>query len=61
MINAWSKSKVGGAQGAERVLRTMEQQDDAGRKHLKPNNVTYNSVIVAWAKSGEGKARLRAE
>ena len=58
VINARAKSQDGGALGAERVLRTM---DEAGHMQLKPDNVTYRSVIDAWANSGEGDAGVRAE
>jgi hypothetical protein len=34
---------------------------DAGNLDVKPNTVTFNSVIFAWAKSGDPSAGKRAE
>jgi Holliday junction resolvasome RuvABC ATP-dependent DNA helicase subunit len=33
----------------------------SGMKHVKPNRVTYNSVINAWAKSTEKGSGRKAE
>eukprot|EP01083_Nonionella_stella_P034659 94820_1 len=32
----------------------MEEKATSGQTHLKPNTITYNSVIDCWAKSGQG-------
>ena len=39
----------------------MQEMHDAGNDEVKPDVVTFNSVINAWSKSGEKDAPIRAE
>jgi len=68
-INAWSNvGSETAAHNAEEILkRLLEDYDEALEqnaeyaKELKPNNVVFNSVIDAWARSGSSIAGERAE
>lgn len=68
-INAWSNvASEAAAQNAEEILkRLLEDYDEALEqnaeyaKELKPNNVVFNSVIDAWARSGSNVAGEKAE
>ena len=43
------------------ILKRMQEMHDAGNDEVKPNVVTFNSVINAWSNSGEKDAPRRAE
>jgi len=68
-INAWSNvGSETAAHNAEEILkRLLEDYDEALEqdteyaKELKPNNVVFNSVIDAWARSGSNSAGEKAE
>ena len=68
-INAWSNvGSEAAAHNAEEILkRLLEDYDEALEqnteyaKDLKPNNVVFNSVIDAWARSGSSIAGEKAE
>ena len=49
------------AERAQQLLERMEELHRAGDDNVKPTTVVYNSVIAAWAKSGEAGAAERAE
>jgi hypothetical protein len=71
VLNAWSKistnnnNKVGvngAAVRAEKILRRMESlYENGGRDELFPNTISYNTVISAYARSGEVGSERRAE
>jgi len=67
VLNAWSKiasnNKVNGAAyRAEKILKRMEQLYETGeRDELCPNTISYNTVISAYARSGEMGSERRAE
>lgn len=67
VLNAWSKiatnNKVNGAASrAETILKRMEQlYNDGERDELRPNTISYNTVISAYARSGEVGSERRAE
>ena len=68
-INAWSNvASETAAQNAEQILkRLLEDYDEALEQNaeyareLKPNNVVFNSVIDAWARSGSNVAGEKAQ
>jgi hypothetical protein len=35
---------------AEALLKQMEEQNKMGYRNVKPNSVTFNSIIAAWEK-----------
>lgn len=45
---------------AERLLKKMNERYKAGDKKCRPDRVTINTIIGAWAKSSEEGAALRA-
>ena len=49
------------AERAQQLLERMEELHRGGDDGVRPNAVVYNSVIAAWAKSGEAGAAERAE
>jgi len=49
------------AERAQQLLDRMEQLYRNGDDDVKPNKVVYNSVIHAWARSGEAGSAQRAE
>ena len=49
------------AERAQQLLDRMEQLHRDGDDNVKPTTVVYNSVITAWAKSGEAGSAERAE
>jgi len=49
------------AERAQQLLDRMEQLYRNGDDAVKPNKVVYNSVIHAWARSGEAGSAQRAE
>ena len=49
------------AERAQQLLDRMEQLHRDGDDNVKPTTVVYNSVIAAWAKSGEAGSAERAE
>jgi hypothetical protein len=59
-IAAWAKT--GNGERAENILRTMDSNEsDHHPNHCKPNTMTYNSVMNAYAKSSDAKAAEKAE
>jgi len=47
---------------AERILNAMEEMSQSGTNpRIKPNTISYNTVISAWARSGSQIAYSRAE
>jgi translation initiation factor 2B subunit (eIF-2B alpha/beta/delta family) len=68
-INAWSNvGSEKAAYNAEEILkRLLQDYDEALQKNiehakeLQPNNVVFNSIIDAWARSGSNVAGERAE
>lgn len=59
-IHAWSRSSRHDAgYKAELLLQKMEEKYESGEEHLKPNTVTFNSVMDAWAKSSGGTLGAR--
>ena len=68
-INSWSNvASESAAHNAEEILnRLLEDYNEAldheldYAKELKPNNVVFNSVIDAWARSGSDVAGEKAE
>lgn len=46
---------------AEQILNHMDELYRAGNSGVKPDTYTYNTLINAWAKSGEKGAAARAE
>jgi len=63
VINAYANSRQTCAgKGAERVHRSMiELSERHTSSRLRPNTMTANAVIAAWAGSGVGNAGERAE
>jgi hypothetical protein len=67
VLNAWSKiatnNKVNGAAyRAEQILKRMETLSNNDDRHeLCPNTISYNTVISAYARSGEVGSERRAE
>ena len=60
-INAWANSKDPKAgMRAEAILQRMEKQYKMGNEDVKPDTITYNTAITAWANS-EPNAGMRAE
>ena len=56
VVNAWAKSELPeGPEKAEAVFRRMEE---AG---LKPNTISFNTVINAWANRRDPVAARRAK
>lgn len=53
VIDSYAKSRQGtaGARKAEQILETMEAMYNAGDDSVKPNVLTYNSMLSAWARS----------
>ena len=49
------------AERAQQLLERMEELHRGGDDNVRPNAVVYNSVIAAWAKSGEAGAAERAQ
>jgi hypothetical protein len=49
------------AQRAEDILERMEISFQRGNLDARPNTISYNACIDAWAKSGQDKAAQRAE
>jgi hypothetical protein len=49
----WKESRI--------LLLEMLEQYDMGNNNVKPNTITYNSVIDAWANSKDPNAGIRAE
>ena len=39
----------------------MDQLNKSGNTDVKPDTITFNGVIDAWARSGEKRAPTRAE
>eukprot|EP00551_Chaetoceros_affinis_P007013 CAMPEP_0203684946 /NCGR_PEP_ID=MMETSP0090-20130426/48295_1 /ASSEMBLY_ACC=CAM_ASM_001088 /TAXON_ID=426623 /ORGANISM="Chaetoceros affinis, Strain CCMP159" /LENGTH=603 /DNA_ID=CAMNT_0050554129 /DNA_START=238 /DNA_END=2049 /DNA_ORIENTATION=+ len=68
VISAWANcasSTLGNADRAEKILNLMEELYFDGDKpeydHLKPDSISYNTAIKAWATSKEDAAMFRAE
>lgn len=69
VLNAWSqaaaytygKQASDAAHRAETILVRMEDLYRKGRIELKPNTISYNTVISAFARSGAYKAAEKAE
>ncbi len=60
VINTWSKSgRHDAGYKAEILLRQMEIKYQQGNKNLKPNTITYNSVMNAWTQSNGGTLGAR--
>ncbi|KAL7525356.1 hypothetical protein ACHAXR_000970, partial [Thalassiosira sp. AJA248-18] len=72
-ISAWAKCESeAAAENAEKILNRLfevydevfhSDSEDQGRyrEELKPNNIVFNSVIDAWARSGGPDAGEKAE
>lgn len=62
LSNAWARSRVlGAAQRGEMILNRMQQLYESGNHDMKPNTVSFSSVISAWSQSHEPAAPQRAE
>eukprot|EP00957_Ditylum_brightwellii_P012616 953539-Ditylum_brightwellii.AAC.1 len=53
-VAAWAKIRKGlmGACQADMLLKLMETRYEAIDNDINPNMLTYNSVILAWVRSG---------
>jgi hypothetical protein len=59
-IVAWARSRdPDAAERAERLLNRMKNQYASGETYLKPNRMSYNSLIDCWARSGRGTLGAR--
>ena len=54
-------AKIGDPEGAEAILRRLENLWKAGNEKVKPDTILYHTVIDAWARSGKRDAPKRAE
>lgn len=58
-IAAWAKT--GNGERAENMLRKMDSNESDRHPNCKPNTMTYNSVMNAYAKSSDANAAEKAE
>ena len=49
------------AKRAEAILERMQELYEAGNVDIKPDTISFSTVISAWAKSGDPAAAKRAE
>ncbi len=63
MLDAWAKSGGGraSAERAEEILEWMDRLHKGGNPDVKPDTITFNAVLDAWARSGDRMAPRRAE
>ena len=63
MLDAWAKSGGGraAAERAEEILEWMDRLYKGGNPDVKPDTITFNAVLDAWARSGDRVAPHRAE
>ncbi len=63
VIDCYAKSRQGtaGARKAEQLLDQMESMYRAGDESVKPNVLTYNSMLSAWARSNTKCAHWKAK
>jgi pentatricopeptide repeat protein len=62
-LDAWAKSGEGeaAAERAEAILEWMDRLNKSGNGDVKPDTITFNAVIDAWARSGCKRGPQRAE
>lgn len=63
VIRAWGRTKPGGAERAESLVRRLEEvftREDGDRAELAPCTILYTSLISAWAQSDVESAPDRA-
>ncbi len=62
VLDAWAKSGGGrpAAERAEEILEWMDRLHKQGAD-VKPDTITFNAVLDAWARSGDRMAPHRAE
>ena len=64
VLECWTQCVTDGdvtpAQNAENILNEMEQLYSRG-KNVKPNNITFTSCILAWARTNTDEAPEKAE
>jgi len=61
LINTYANQRgAKNAERAERVMSRMTELYDAGEKNVRPNRITYNTLIKAWAHSGKRGAAKNA-
>ncbi len=62
-MDAWAKSGGGrkAAERAEEILEWMDRLHKAGNVSVRPDTITFNAVLDAWARSGDRMAAHRAE
>jgi pentatricopeptide repeat protein len=56
LIDAWAKAGL--PENAEQMLREMESEATLG---LKPDTITYNTVMIGWSRSHHPKALDRMQ
>ena len=63
MLDAWAKSGGGrkAAERAEEILEWMDRLYKSGNYSVRPDTITFNAVLDAWARSGDRMAAHRAE
>ena len=63
VLDAWAKSGGGraAAERAEEILEWMDRLYKGGNPDVKPDTITFNAVLDAWARSGDRVAPHRAE
>jgi len=63
VLDAWAKSGGGraSAERAEEILEWMDRLYKGGNPDVKPDTITFNAVLDAWARSGDRVAPHRAE
>jgi Asp-tRNA(Asn)/Glu-tRNA(Gln) amidotransferase C subunit len=62
-LDAWAKSGGGrkSAERAEEILEWMDRLYRSGNQDVRPDTITFNAVLDAWARSGDRMAAHRAE
>lgn len=62
-MDAWAKSGGGrkAAERAEEILEWMDRLYKSGNTSVRPDTITFNAVLDAWARSGDRMAAHRAE
>ena len=62
-MDAWAKSGLGkkAAERAEEILEWMDRLYKSGNYGVRPDTITFNAVLDAWARSGCYFAAHRAE
>lgn len=62
-MDAWAKSGGGrkAAERAEEILEWMDRLYKSGNYCVRPDTITFNAVLDAWARSGDRMAAHRAE